>query len=68
MTQITYRAEITTQHLSEHRSLNAAIRALRRAERQTGLHGGVTEIIISGSHRSTQQVYPTDGRAYSTFV
>ena len=51
---------------SKHKTEDAAVAALKDAQRRLGLEGGhVTKYVKSGLHRSRMQVYPTTGEMYS---
>ena len=61
----TYRASIPMHHESNHKSEQAAIRALRAAERKAGLSGQVEALTTSGTYQSTQVLYPRKGEIYA---
>jgi len=61
-----YIARIPTQHISEHRTEAAAIKALKRAQRELVTdEGSVTLLCQSGSYQSRTVVYPVAGRTWS---
>ena len=61
-----YIARIPTQHLSEHRTEAAAVKALQRAQRVLEIgEGCVVMVDRSGTHLSRTVVYPRQGPTWS---